>query len=409
MDTTIRNADTADMVSVLRTQRAARHDLVVPAAAITAQDGHLTVAGDRQGIIDETGVANIQPLYRPTDVAEDGISSKLGIQRAYLRRLRAEHVELWDANVNGWLRHDSLADRKLLVRTFRDDNDGSGGVARAVLTDGYKPIENLDVLVAALEGIRESGATVDIDRCDLSERRMYVTVHSPEVAVMAPRLLDGYRGPWHVDGLAAQRVTRNDRGDVGAMLDLARREGMGYEPGTEPVVFAGFELRNSDVGCGAFELAPKLQVKVCRNGLTMDVGRMRKVHLGARLDEGAIDWSSRTTDAQLALITSQTKDAVTTFLSEGHVADLVRTLEERAGVAVTEPTETIKTVTKRLAYDDEIADRVLAHFIAGGQSTAGGVMQAVTSVAQTVADADRAAAMEGDALRALELAATAAR
>jgi hypothetical protein len=47
----------------------------------------------------------------------------------------------------------------------------------------------------------------------------------------------------------------------------------------------------------------------------------------------------------------------------------------------------------------------LGHFIRGGDVTAGGVMHAVTSVAQTLPDADAAHEMESLGLRALEIAA----
>ena len=47
----------------------------------------------------------------------------------------------------------------------------------------------------------------------------------------------------------------------------------------------------------------------------------------------------------------------------------------------------------------------LSHFICGGDVTAGGVMHAVTSVAQTLPDADAAHEMESAALRALDIAA----
>ncbi len=47
----------------------------------------------------------------------------------------------------------------------------------------------------------------------------------------------------------------------------------------------------------------------------------------------------------------------------------------------------------------------LAHFIRGGDVTVGGVMHAVTSVAQTLPDADTAHEMESAALRALDIAA----
>ncbi|MFJ2629324.1 hypothetical protein ACIO6T_39695 [Streptomyces sp. NPDC087532] len=62
-------------------------------------------------------------------------------------------------------------------------------------------------------------------------------------------------------------------------------------------------------------------------------------------------------------------------------------------------------MTKQLNIPDETADAILRHFIKGGQTTAGGVMQAFTSVAQTVKDADAAHTLEAKALDALALAA----
>jgi hypothetical protein len=47
----------------------------------------------------------------------------------------------------------------------------------------------------------------------------------------------------------------------------------------------------------------------------------------------------------------------------------------------------------------------LSHFIKGGSLTAGGVMHAVTSVAQTLDDADVAHDLESRALKILQLAA----
>jgi len=48
----------------------------------------------------------------------------------------------------------------------------------------------------------------------------------------------------------------------------------------------------------------------------------------------------------------------------------------------------------------------MGHFIKGGSLTAGGVMHAVTSVAQTLPDADAAHGLESQALRVLSLAAS---
>jgi hypothetical protein len=79
-------------------------------------------------------------------------------------------------NVGEWLRRD---ERKFLVRCLR--GDAGTGVARAFLSDGYKRIEHLDVLMAALDGVRAAGYPVQVTGCDLSERRMYLHVSCDQV------------------------------------------------------------------------------------------------------------------------------------------------------------------------------------------------------------------------------------
>jgi hypothetical protein len=65
----------------------------------------------------------------------------------------------------------------------------------------------------------------------------------------------------------------------------------------------------------------------------------------------------------------------------------------------------VRQVAKAAKFSDDTAQEILAHFVRGGQLTAGGVMQAVTSVAQTLDDADTASDLEAQALRVMDLAA----
>ena len=304
-------------------------------------------------------------------MCDQGIADKLGIPAAYLRKMREQKPDLYDANVNGWLAGD---DRRFLLRCLRGEN--GMGAARAFLSDGYKIIDNLDVLLAALDGVRQAGMPVRVDGCDLTQRRMYVRIVCEQVQALAPALLAGYRSPF--------------TGAAGA---------------DNPVVFSGFVITNSETGCGAFSLVPRLVVQVCDNGMTITKDAMRAVHLGERLDEGVVTWSGNTLDKTLALITAKTTDAVTAFLDPGYVERTVREMEKDAGHPVADPQETIRTVSQRLRFTDAQQASILNHFIRGGDVTAGGVMHAVTSVAQTLDDADTAHEMESLALRSLELAA----
>ena len=196
--TTARNATLANMVEILRAQRARSLDVVAPATAIHACAGDLVVSGTVQHLSNE------------------GIADKLGISLPYLHKLREQRPDLWDANVNGWLHGDDLAGvppdgRKFLVRLFQADGDNLG-VARALLSDSYKRIDNLDALMATLDGIRQAGVDVEFDGLDLTERRLYARVVASQVRAWAPRLLAGYRSPFGGATYAPGRARSPEQG-----------------------------------------------------------------------------------------------------------------------------------------------------------------------------------------------------
>jgi hypothetical protein len=404
-----RNATLDDLVTVLKDEHSRKHDIVVPATKIRAKDGDLIVAGAETEITLD-GVSTVDGRYRPTRVCDEGIAGKLDIPTKYLGRLRAEALDLYDANVNGWLRGRTIhraagpevirpADsRSFLLRCFRG-GDGTG-VARALLSDSYRAMDNLDVLTAALQGVRDSGTEIEVRSCDLTERRMYVDVFAPQVAAMAPVLLAGYRNPFADPEVDA---TRQHGRDLQAWRETGERTGLGQVATGEPIVFAGFRISNSEVGGGAFSIVPRLLIQICTNGMTIQQDAIRNVHLGAKLDAGLIQWSAETHRKSLDLITAKARDAVATFLDGDYLTGTLGRIEEQAGKPVTAPTDAIKTVGKALGFTQAEQDGVLDHFIRGGQMTAGGVLNAITSFSQTIPDADRADAVESQALKVLSL------
>ena len=253
------------------------------------------------------------------------------------------------------------------------------------------------MLTAALDGVRQAGAAIDIDGCDLTDRRMYVRIVAPQIKALAPTLLANYRSPFR-DG----NVRRAGGWDMGAGLAAADREGQGYG-GEEPVVFGGFVLSNSETGGGAFTITPRLVIQVCKNGLCITQDVLRSVHLGSKMDEGVVRWSDDTNQKNIALVTAKTRDAVATFLDTAYMERVISRIEEQAGVEVAKPQEIVQQVGKRLTFDEATIDGVLEHFMRGGDMTAGGVMNAVTSFAQTVDDADKAHEIEQQGLRALDM------
>jgi hypothetical protein len=131
---------------------------------------------------------------------------------------------------------------------LRAQDVDSEGIARAVLSERYRFVDNLDVLLAVLDSIRKAGADVQVGRCDLTERRMYVQIASNSVAARAQALLRDYVSPF--------------TGALGA---------------DNPLVFV---LSNSETGHGSFSITPRLIAQVCSNGYTITRDAMREVHLG---------------------------------------------------------------------------------------------------------------------------------
>jgi hypothetical protein len=298
----------------------------------------------------------------------------------YVRRLRDEHVGLLDINVNEWA---ARGDGKVLLRLLYGtdpDHPGTSGIARAILSDRYGIKDNLDTVIAVLDGMRTAGLdATNIQSASLSDDNLYLYVEAPEVAVMAPTLLEDYRSPW-----------TNQTGDQ------------------LPVVHAGFVVRNSETGGGALSVTPRLVVRICNNGMTMKKDALRQVHIGGRMAEGQVEWAADTVSKANELVKLQMRDAVSKFLTEDYVNAAVEQLEETSGTPIEDVEKTITVVAKQMSFSEVEAAGILNHFIKGGQLTAGGMMQATTSYAQLIEDVDRSFAVEAAGVDVMHAAARAA-
>jgi hypothetical protein len=406
-----RNATLEDLVALLKQQHDAKVDFVTPLVNVRSEGGILAVDGT--GVIDAWS-------FRPTSIADGHLAEKLGIPTQYLRRMRSERVDLYDANVNGWIggfdpEHVRFStslpasapdDRSVLLRTFQSD-DGGPGVLRALLSDRYGIVDNLDVLTAALAGVRDTGTETDVVFCDLSETRMRMRIAAPEIFVNSPELMKGYRNPFTESGQRGVLDHSEGRVNHWGRGGLPQKWQDKYGVDSDGV-FAGIEISNSETGGGAFQIVPVFTVLRCTNGLLFTQEALRRVHLGSKLQEGTINWSKDTERKALELITAQTRDAVTAFLDHDFVEMMLDSIARKVAEPLSNAQEAIEYVAKKLAFSEETTAGVLDHFIRGGQVTAGGVMQAVTSYAQTVESPDAAFELESNAMKALELAYAAA-
>lgn len=379
----LRGANIVDLIALLQQQHRQKLDVVVPATTLRSVDGQILLAGI-DPVMDENGVTDLSGAYRITAAADGQLAGIFDIPVKYIRKLREEHLGLFDANVNGWA---DRSERKILIRALYGHDPahpGTNGMIRAFLSDSYGVRDNLDFALSVLDGMREGGLGADnIRGADLSDDRLWLRVHAPEMAVAAPELTKDYRSPF--------------TGAVGA---------------DNPLIHAGIIAENSETGGGALKVTPELIMQVCMNGMKINTAAMRKIHLGTKLDEGTIAWSADTVDAGNELVKLQVRDAVKSFLTPSFVEATVRELEKAAGVQIEDPTATVTVVAKKLGYTDDVAKGILQHFMAsvvpsseGLVYTSGHVMHAVTSYAQEIEDPALSNEVGGSGVEAMLVAA----
>lgn len=381
MTDTLRKTDFETLLATLDEQQERKVDVITPATNLCFKDGNLRVLrSDLEPVLTDSGATSPVQEFAPNEVFDSGFADRLGgpVTASYIRKLREQGwTDILDGTLNAlihgkrtdadtWLREPQT--KSVLVRALKDADGQPVGTARALLSNAYKIIDHVDTLRAALRGMQAAGlGAQNVTQCDLTARRMYVVVEVPEIRHQAASLLKDYVSPF--------------TGNRGA---------------DNPIVHAGFVLTNSEVGDGTYSLYPRIVAEVCTNGMTIkkDVGALTQRHLGARLDDGLINYSAATHEANREVIRRMSEDTVRTFLTEGYLASVVRKLEEKAGEPVAKPELAIREVTRKMEIP-ALYDDVLAHFIKGADLTRGGIMHAVTAAAQSEdIDADTAFRME---------------
>lgn len=375
-----RKADFDKLVKLLERQHDTKYDAVVPSSHLVYENGKLIVV-EGATEIDAFGVSSVNATFAPTDQFEEGLAGRLDIPRLYVRKMRDDMGQpmlsrtgfILDKTVNHWLER---SERNWFIRGFRDTQPESEGIARAFLSDRYNVIDHLDAVFAVLDGVRDGGVgNITISSADLSERRLRVKIEAPEITARAPGFLARYR-----------------------------MEGGGTGMGN-PLISAGLVVSNSETGGAAFQIAPQITVMVCRNGMTRTQDALRKVHLGERMDTGAIQWSEQTRSKNVELIRSQATDAVRSFLSPSYVESVARELDEVGQKMLDRPMDAVENVGKKLRYSEDERKGILELFVQSGDTRASGVVQAFTAYARDVENPDRAAEIEEQSFEILALAA----
>ena len=249
--------------------------------------------------------------------------------------------------MNAWF---SDRDNSYMIRTM---DYGTGRVARALLSDRYRRIDNMEIASAVLPLFAGSDQ-YEVVSSEVTEDRMYLKI-------------------------------------------LSRRLEMEVVPGD--YVQAGVVISNSEVGLGSVNVQPLVYRLVCSNGLIVNDMGERKNHVGraAKAVEDSFHiYSDETMEAEDKAFLLKLRDVTMAAIEEGRFAQVVGKLKESAGIPITgKVTEVVELTGKTYGFNTDEQDSILRYLISGGDFSKYGLSNAITRASQDVESYDRATALEG--------------
>lgn len=329
-----------EVLTELQRQNTMKRDFIAPASALSLSSDGETF------LMDHIGVKDTQMLGT-TDLFHRQVGATLGIPAKYYDQMRKLKPGLLAENVNSWF---SDRDQSYMIRSM---DYGNGRVARALLSDRYRRIDNMEIAsnVLPLFAGREE---MEVISCEVTENRLYLKIvnHRLEMAV-AP-------------------------GDY---------------------VQAGVVISNSEVGLGAVSVQPLVYRLVCTNGMVCNDFGERRTHVGRQakgLEDSFNIYSDETLEAEDKAFMLALRDTTMAAIEEARFAQIVGRLQEATTAKITGRVQDVIELTGK-AYDlnQQEQDSILNYLIAGGDLSLYGLSNAITRASQDVDSYDRATSLEG--------------
>ncbi len=329
-----------EVLMELQRQNAAKQDYIAP-----AQSFHLSEDGQTFGITHQN--TGVQEVFGTTDLFHRQVGSALNIPAKYYDLMRLQKPDLLAENVNAWF---ADRDQSYMIRSM---DYGSGRVARALLSDRYRRIDNLEVAAAVLP-LFAGKEEMEVVSCEVTESRLALKIvnHKLEMAVVP--------------------------GDY---------------------VQAGVVISNSEVGLGAVSVQPLVYRLVCSNGLCVNDFGERKAHVGRSakaLEDSFTIYTDETLEAEDKAFMLKLRDTTLAAIEEARFAQIVGRLQETTQAKITGRVQDVIELTgKAFDLNQGEQDSILNYLIQGGDLSLYGLTNAITRASQDVESYDRATALEG--------------
>jgi hypothetical protein len=235
------------------------------------------------------------------------------------------------------------------------------GKARGFLSDRFRPLDNSDLLEAALPPLMDMG--VEVMSCEATDTKLYLKVVDKRIQRDLP---------------------------TGVML------GQGHH--RFDTISPALVLRNSEVGSGALQVQTSVWTGGCSNLMVINERSMRKYHVGGRHELGdevykmLSDTTKKLTDAA---VWAQLKDVVAGAFNLARFDAQVDKLKAATEQKIEgDPIKVVEITAKKLGFNDDERNSILRHLIQSGDLTKYGLHAAVTRTAEDLASYDRASELE---------------
>lgn len=314
---------------------------IVPIAKPSGDEGDKAVA------IEATNLGR----FPMRDLAMTQACNHTGLPVPYARKMLAEgKPDLLATNLNRWFT-DSPSRR--LVRTL-------DGLDRALLSDRYQRIDNIDVAGVVLPIFADMGLT--IRSCEATEHRLYIKASLPSL----------------------QREIKSRR--------------------VNDLVEAGVMVTNSEVGLGAVGVTDYAFYLACLNGMVREKAK-RWNHVGRKIEAEELTYLSDETlkasdKVDLMMVRDAVKHALSVESFEKWVGKIQDSTEQRVTGNVA---KAIEVLSNKLTLSSVEGDSILKHLIEGGDISRYGLMNAVTRTAEDAVSYDRATELEAYGQRVIDL------
>lgn len=253
------------------------------------------------------------------------IASKLAIPAKFYGRLQEDHPDLLCDTVNTLLQREP---ERRMVRTLR-------GEVRGYLSDRFRRIDHLDVLRVMLPILSECG--YQFVSGAITDRRLHFRAILP-----------------------------HQRGEI--------RRG--------EILQGGLTFSNSEIGYGALNLAPFAHEVKCSNGLMIPWGKMRKTHIGQRLeDDGFLSDETKALDDEVFL--RKIADTIRNFADPVWFNEAIRRMMDADTLTLDSPIAATQVLAKRFGMtqaETEMVQNTLVRDSVNGSLL--DLAQAVTRTAQ---------------------------